>query len=50
MRKVTIRKFHQNMWGELKDLPLIITRRGKPAFFVDVIPLDGKPIKVDFKV
>ena len=37
MRKIGIRKFHQNMWEEIKDLPVIVTNRGAPIFIVDVL-------------
>ena len=37
MRKVGIRRFHQNMWEELKDLPLVVTIRGRPDFLVEKI-------------
>ena len=50
MREVTIRRFHQSMWEELKDLPLVITRRGKPSFLVDVIPGGMEPREVSHKV
>lgn len=29
MRRVTIREFNRNMYHEMKDLPLIVTRSGK---------------------
>jgi len=34
MRYVNIRKFHQNMWAEVKDLPLTVTKYGKPYLII----------------
>jgi len=42
MRKVTIRQFHTNMWEEIKDLPVEVTRYNVPLFVVT-------PIKGDLK-
>lgn len=50
MRKVTIRQFHQNMWEEIKDLPLIVTRYGKPYLIVDVVPGGFKPNEISHKL
>ena len=50
MRKVNVRKFHNNMWEEIKDLPIIVTRWGKPSFFVDIVPTDMNPKRVTFKI
>ena len=36
MRKINIKKFHQNMWKELEDLPVVVTIRGKPVFTAKV--------------
>lgn len=34
MRTVTIKQFHQNLWEEIKDLPLEVTRNSHVAFKV----------------
>ena len=34
MRKIGIRKFHQNMWKEIEDLPVAVTKRGEVIFVV----------------
>jgi hypothetical protein len=34
MREVIIKDFHQNMWKEVEDLPVTVTKRGKPFFVV----------------
>ncbi len=49
MRTVNIRTFHQDMWKELKDLPVVVTRRGKPSFLVDVVPEGHEPKEISFK-
>ena len=35
MRKIGIRKFHQNMWEEIKNLPVMVTSRGVNIFKVE---------------
>ena len=32
MRQKTIKEFHQNMWNEIKDLPVEVTRNNIPIF------------------
>ena len=32
MRKIGIRQFQRNLYEEIKDLPLIVTRRGRVIF------------------
>lgn len=49
MRTVTIKKFHQDMWEEIKDLPVTVTRYGKPHLLVDLIPSGQSPKKIEFK-
>lgn len=39
MRKITIRQFQRNFYKEIKDLPILIVKRGKKFFVV-------KPVKV----
>ena len=38
------------MWEEIKDLPIIVTKWGKPFFFVDSVPFEMNPKKVVFKI
>jgi len=39
MKKVTIRFFQRNFYQALKELPLVITRYGKPLF--KAVPIKG---------
>ena len=34
MRSAGIRRFHKNMWEELEDLPVVITKHSSPKYVI----------------
>jgi hypothetical protein len=43
IRQVNVKKFHANFFKEVKNLPLIVTKYGKPYLqILEVVPIDGR--------
>lgn len=49
MRYTNVKTFHKDFFKEVEDLPVTVTRYGRPYLVVDKIPRGTKPKKVEFE-
>jgi hypothetical protein len=48
MRYINVRQLLSNLNEEVKDLPITVTRYGKPYLLIDAVPSGTKPKRIEF--